>query len=554
MRAVKTLVAGVVAAAVLVIQPAAGDALAEERTIVSFVDGTSAGQQVAALQAAGVAEADQIRRLPDIGQAVVRTGAAQRIRLAGRPEVASLVADRQVELAAAPDDEFFAGQQSLADMSVPAAWDQVLPGGFQPAGPFDGAPIAVIDSGIDPDHPEFAGADGTVFDQKVPICVHYPPNILFNPVDCHSGANDDISHGTHVAGLAAAIADDTVGIAGVSPTSPIHSYKACQSRLCWIGDLQAGIVDAANDGASVINLSLGGFVPLPTWDDAVDYALDHDVVVVAAAGNLGNSGYSYPASFNGVVSVGALNTGTGNRASFSQFNDRVDLAAPGTGILGPVAPPAADGQSGAYAGYSGTSMATPHVAGVAALIRTRHPDWTASQVRGALYGTATDVGAAGRDDETGFGRVNALAALSHAPAADGDLDDDGRPDDLDGDPADPTRFTLRRWAGTATASDVTVAVVWVNVFDLLQAGFVRVSTPDRFVLATLDATKATASSIRTGHLETDAFQLGGAGIGTRPLEILATDDPSGDRLRVVVDGVVLVDGPVTGGGFEIRGH
>jgi hypothetical protein len=74
-----------------------------------------------------------------------------------------------------------------------------------------------------------------LFDQKVPICVHYPPNILFNPVDCHSGANDDISHGAHVAGLAASITDDTVGIAGVSPTSPIHSYKACQSRLCWIG-------------------------------------------------------------------------------------------------------------------------------------------------------------------------------------------------------------------------------------------------------------------------------------------------------------------------------
>jgi serine protease len=174
----------------------------------------------------------------------------------------------------------------------------------------------------------------------------------------------------------------------------------------------------------VINLSLGGRVPLPTWDDAVDYALDHDVVVVAAAGNLGNGGYSYPASFIGVRSVAALNTGTGDPASFSQFNDRVDLAAPGTGILGPVAPPAADGQPGAYASYSGTSMATPHVAGAAALLRTLHPGWTASQVRGALYATATDVGAAGRDDQTGFGRVDALTALSHVPVADGDLDDD----------------------------------------------------------------------------------------------------------------------------------
>ncbi|MFA9564911.1 MAG: hypothetical protein ACERLM_09440, partial [Acidimicrobiales bacterium] len=126
--------------------------------------------------------------------------------------------------------------------------------------------------------------------------------------------------------------------------------------------------------------------------------------------------------------------------------------------------------------------------------------------------------------------------------------------DLDGDPVDPTQFTLRRWVGTATATDTTVAMVWVNIFDLVQAGFVRVSAPDRTLLASLDRTKATASSIRTGHVVTDAFQFGGAGFGTAPLEILATDPPSGDRLRVVVDGEVLVDGPVTGGGFEIRGH
>ncbi len=554
MRLTKALVAGAVLVAALLVQPGSGGALAEERVIVAFAQGTTAAQQVAALQVAGIDEADQIRRIPDIGQAVVMADAADRVRLAFRPEVTALVADRQVELAAIPDDEFFGEQQSLADMQVSAAWDVVLPGGFQPTGPFDGAPIAIIDSGVDPGHPEFAGASGTLFDQKVPICVHYPPNILFDPVDCHSGAGDDISHGTHVAGLAAGIADNGVGIAGVSPTSPIHSYKACQGRFCWIGDLQAGIVDATNGGASVINLSLGGFFALPTWDDAVDYALDHDVVVVAASGNLGTSGYSYPASFNGVVSVAALETGTGNRASFSQFNDRVDLAAPGTGVLGPVAPPAAGGAPNAYAYYSGTSMASPHVAGVAALIRTHHPGWSASRVRGALYGTATDLTAPGRDDETGFGRVDALAALSHDPAADGDIDDDGRPDGLDGDPRDPTQFTLRQWAGTGAAGGVDVAVAWINILDLLQVGFVRASTPDRTLIAGLDRTKAVASSPRTAHITTPAFQFGGDGLGQRPLEILATDDPAGDRLRVVVNGEVLVDGPVTGGGFDIRGH
>ena len=178
-------------AAVLVIHPAAGDALAEERTIVSFVDGTSAAGQVAALQAAGVAESDQIRRLPDIGQAVVRTGAAA-ADPAGRcdPRWRPWWRTGRSSWRRPPTTSSSVVSRGLADMNVPAAWDQVLGGGFQPTGPFDGAPIAVIDSG-DRSRTirEFAGADGTLFDQKVPICVHYPPNILFDPVDCHSGAD-----------------------------------------------------------------------------------------------------------------------------------------------------------------------------------------------------------------------------------------------------------------------------------------------------------------------------------------------------------------------------
>lgn len=540
-KAIAVLMAVSVAALLLVSAPASAGAPAAERVIVAFAPGTTPSAQNAVLASVGIGASSTVHRLPQVDQAVVLATPAQRFLLEQKSSIEAVVTDVVVELAYTPDDPEVAGMQGLDDIGVEAAWDTYPgAGGFSPTGPFTGAPIAVIDSGVDP-HQEFAGPGGDLFDDKVPVCVHYPPNILFDPVDCTNGSADDISHGTHVAGTAAAIADDGLGIPGISPTSPIYSYKACQQRLCWLGDLEAGLIDATDDGAKVINLSVGGVVALSVWQDAIHYAIDNDVVVVAAAGNFGNTLYSYPASFNGVLSVAATDTGADTRASFSQYNDKVRIAAPGTGIISSVAPEAAGGQPNAYAVYSGTSMATPHVAGAAALIRSAHPDWTAGQVVGAILNTADDIGTPGIDNEFGYGRIDVAAAINHVPAPDGDLDDDGFADAIDGDAYNPLRFDV-----TAASVSTSVSGVTVTIGSFLGIGIAVVSAPDRLAIGFLSMKQA-ATSLGMANLSGTALQIGPGLFQAVPIGIAMPD--GGGTASVSLGGTSPLDvtGPTSGG-------
>lgn len=509
------------------------------RVIVLFRAGTGAAAQHATLTGLGLSAArgDIVAELPQVRQATVVTGPFQRWLLEHSAVVQGVYDDVVLTLDAVPDDPYLGLQGSLADSHVQEAWDSYPgEGGFAPAGPFTGAPIGIVDSGIDPNHVEFQP-----FATKVPVCVSYPPNILFDPVDCFS--HDDISHGTHVAGIAAADADNGAGIAGISPTSPIYVYKACQGRFCWLGDVVSGIVDATDDGAKVVNFSLGGGVALPPYREAVDYALAHDVVVVAAAGNGANGAYSYPASFNGVVSVGALVTGTGDRAWFSQVNDQVDVAAPGTAILSSVAPGAADGEENAYAYYSGTSMATPHVAGVAALLRSAHPDWSAGRTRAALLNTATDVAAPGLDRETGHGRVDAAAAMAYAPADDGDLDDDGIPDTWDGAPDDPEVYDLLGFSGTATTTGGwTLTAQWTTFLGWFSFGIVRLDSGSQHFAAFVNGYRQ-ASALSSANVTARGLFVG-PGATARAADLhLRVDDRGASPDRVAFDLVGVGGGP-----------
>lgn len=500
------------------------------RAIVLFRPGTSPAAQHAALALAGfdASRDNVVAELPQVRQAVVVAGPLGRWLLEHNALVDGVYDDIVVSLDAVPDDPLLPQQPSLDDSHVKQAWDTYPgTGGFAPAGPFTGAPIAIVDSGIDPDHVEFQPLAS-----KVPVCVSYAPNLFFDPLDCHS--HDDIAHGTHVAGIAAADADNGAGIAGISPTSPVYVYKACQGRVCWLGDVLSGIVDATDDGAKVVNFSLGGPVPIRPYRDAVDYALDHDVVVVAAAGNGGNSTYSYPASFNGVLSVGALVTGTGDRARFSQVNDQVDIAAPGTSILSSVAPGAASGEENAYATYSGTSMATPHVAGIAALLRSAHPDWTAGRTRAALLNTATDVAAPGTDRETGHGRADAAASMAYEPVPDGDLDDDGIADRWDAAPDDPAVYDLLDLSGTATtASGWTVSTRWATFLDWFSFGIVQLSSGSQHFLAFVNG-HLQASSLHAATVSTRGLLVGPGSVRSTDLR-LRVDDVSGGPDTVAFD-------------------
>jgi len=522
------------------------------RVLVLFRRGTPPLLQDAVVGAAGVRPDAVLHRLPQIRQAVVAATEPQRWFLSHSILVERVDSDVVLETQVLPDDSLVPEQSSLPDVKIAQAWD-VYPGagGFSAGGPYDGAPIAIVDSGVDPTHQEFQP-----FGLKVPVCTFYPPNFLYDPLDCHSHPSDTISHGTHVAGIAAASAGDGLGIAGMSPTSPIYSYKACQDRFCWLGDVQAGFVDAVRDGAKVINFSLGGLAALPQWHEAIRYALDHDVVVVAAAGNSGNEAYSFPASFNGVLSVAALTTGTLDRAWFSQTNDQIDIAAPGTAILSSVAPAAADGATNAYRYYSGTSMATPHVAGIAALVRSAHPDWSAGTVRAALLNTATDAGPPGPDRQTGSGRVDAYGAITYSPADDGDLDDDGLADPWDGAPDDPMRFDLAGFDGTAGGTDAsgrfTVSARWVNLFGWFSFGVLTVERGQARLTALMSG-RNQASSLHTATIGGSGLIISPTGIRPAPFRLFVDDTAGPNRIRFESPALAPVDDVAPEGHISVSG-
>lgn len=222
--------------------------------------------------------------------------------------------------------------------------------------------------------------------------------------------SDENGHGTHVAGTITAVGGNETGVVGVLPKQivPLQIVKVFGANGWAYSSNLVGALNACKKGMSsrgftrmVINMSLGGSVPSKTEEQAFNQAYGQNVLSVAAAGNAGNTSKSYPASYNSVVSVAAVDANK-QLAYFSQRNDQVELAAPGVSVLSTV-------PSG-YAYYSGTSMATPHVTGVAALVWSQRLGCSNDQLRQTLRSSAQDLGALGRDNSYGYGLVQAKAA------------------------------------------------------------------------------------------------------------------------------------------------
>jgi subtilisin family serine protease len=259
-----------------------------------------------------------------------------------------------------------------------------------------GVIIAICDTGIDYDHPDLAAncIAGKSF------------------VDYTTDPMDDDGHGTHCAGIAAAVNND-IGVVGVAPDANLLPVKVLNQNggavLSWIAD---GIIWAANNGADVISLSIGYNSHVQSWQDACDYAYyTKGCVVVAASGNDGNPGgnndcVDYPGRYASTIAVAAT-TQSDSRASFSSTGPDVELAAPGYQIYSTL-------WDNTYDTMSGTSMACPHVSGVAALVIasgiTNNVD-----VRNQMASTAEDLGATGRDIRYGYGLVDAEAAAGPPP-------------------------------------------------------------------------------------------------------------------------------------------
>jgi thermitase len=286
-----------------------------------------------------------------------------------------------------PNDPSFGSQYALQKVNAVAGWT-AYPGSYTSTG---GVTIAMIDTGIDTTHPEFAGRIDTANSK------------CFGLTCVLTGYEDDNGHGTHTSGTAAAATNNATGVAGLSYNSKIQVLKVCNlAGSCQTADVVSAINWAKTHGAKVMSMSLGGG-GTATMATAVQQAYAAGVVIVAAAGNDGNATLNYPAAYPEVISVAATDANDA-RASFSNANNDVEIAAPGVNVLSTYS---GDG----YSSLSGTSMATPHVAGLAALLRGQNPTWTAAQVRARMNACSDDLGAPGWDSAFGNGRINLGRAL-----------------------------------------------------------------------------------------------------------------------------------------------
>lgn len=292
-----------------------------------------------------------------------------------------------------PSDSFFGDQWGMPRITAPGAWD-ISKG--------TGVKIAILDTGVDQDHPELASK--------------LIKNDQNNKDFTGSGSPDDFfGHGTHVAGIAAAVTNNGAGVAGVGYEAIIMNGKVLaddgSGAYSWIAN---GIIWAADNGAKVINMSLGGMFGSTTLKNAVSYAWNKGVVIVAAAGNDGRSLASYPAYYTNCIAVAATDQSDA-KASFSNYGSWVDVAAPGVSILSTI-PNHANYISTNYlenkldyGSLNGTSMATPFVSGLAALVWATSYGTSNTNVRSRIETTADEAGTIWTS--YGIERINALAAV-----------------------------------------------------------------------------------------------------------------------------------------------
>ncbi|PDO10272.1 MAG: hypothetical protein BLM47_07895 [Candidatus Reconcilbacillus cellulovorans] len=283
-----------------------------------------------------------------------------------------------------PNDSLYLRYQwNLPQIAADRGWD-ISKGS-------DDVLVAVVDTGVDRDHPDL---NGRIRPGRNTIRPDAPPL-------------DDVGHGTHVAGIISAIVNNATGIAGMSWNNPILPVKALDDTGAGSTlSVAQGIIWATDQGAKVINLSLGNYADSDFLHDAVRYAYERDVVLVAAVGNDNTDKPGYPAAYPEVLAVGATGPNR-KKAAFSNYGDYLDVVAPGIGI-------ASTYPNGRYAAMSGTSMASPHVAALAALIRSVNPRLTNAEVYDIIRRTADDLGPKGRDPYFGYGEINAQKALEEA--------------------------------------------------------------------------------------------------------------------------------------------
>ncbi len=379
------------------------------------------------------------------------------------PAIAFAEPDYLAHIIATPNDPLYSGQWGLAQVQAPAAWD-VTTGSSDVV-------IAVIDSGMDVNHPDLAGqlwtnpgeiaGNGLDDDNN-----GYVDDVNgWNMVDDNADLSDNTGHGTQVSGIMAATSNNNIGIAGLCGQCRIMVIKVTQAGgTANYSDIAAGINYAAQKGADVINLSLGAYSDSITLKTVLADASE-TAVIIGGAGNDSDNTPFYPAAYDDYVLAIAGTTSSDTKVGTSNYGTWVDVAAPGEVITTTF-----DGNS--YGVASGTSLAAPFAAGVAGLLRSQHPDWSANRVRAQIMHTTDGIDGLnpGYENQLGSGRLNAQQALTTAAqpmlvydSYTVDREENGRPEP--GSTVDVDITLFNDWAdatdvqATLSSSDPYVTIV-----------------------------------------------------------------------------------------------
>jgi len=381
------------------------------KVLVKFKPGAGSGAVDSLRKSAGALGS---RQLPAAGLELVTVssndvaGAVARFRASRAVEYAEPDYLRSINFN--PDDPYYANpsdlQWNLKDapasggIDMPNAWD-ITTGSMTVI-------VAILDTGV-------AYRTGGGYFQATDLA-----STLFAQgydfVNNDSFPDDDHGHGTHVCGTVAQSTNNGLDCAGIAFSTKIMPVKVLdQTGFGDDAQIISGLHFAADSGARVINMSLGGPDPSTALEDACDYAFGKGVVVCAAAGNENTNSVAYPAAYQACMAVGATNKAMA-KASYSNYGAALDVVAPGGdtgGLIYQQTYQTIGHPSNVFkaVGLKGTSMATPHVSGVAALMRAKYPAWNASDIRGAIASTCLDLGPPGWDAQFGWGLIDATAAL-----------------------------------------------------------------------------------------------------------------------------------------------
>lgn len=291
-------------------------------------------------------------------------------------------------------DPYYAQKWDLATIDAQSAWNEGYMG--------DGIVIGVIDSGVQPDHPDLAA--------------NLLPSVCY--LDGVSAEADTIGHGTFVTGMLAA-AGNGIGTVGVAPKAKVKPLKCFENGVKTTVSMAApAILDAVDKyGCRILNLSFGATESSQTLKNAIDYAMDKGCIVVAAVGNSGNAVLNYPAAYPGVIGVGSVNASKAV-SSFSQRNESVKLVAPGEKVVSTYT-------GSRYGSWEGTSFAAPLVSGAAALLLGADDTLGPGEMSALLTRSAVRLGNETYSTSYGYGLLNIGRALRSLTGMRGDIDCDG---------------------------------------------------------------------------------------------------------------------------------